>query len=87
MTAQTNVEKYYMAGLSFRQMFLNKKLSFTLTGRDVFGLFKKTEHIQGPDFNQTVTTYYQFPIRFSISYKFNHYTRDEKRIAKQPLPE
>jgi len=87
MTAQTNVEKYYMAGLSFRQMFLNKKLSFTLTGRDVFGLFKKTEHIKGPDFNQTVTTYYQFPIRFSVSYKFNHYTRNEKRIAKQPLPE
>lgn len=87
MTAQTKIEKYYMVGLSFRQMFLNKKLSFTLTGRDVFGLFKKTEHIQGPDFNQTVTTYYQFPIRFSVSYKFNHYTRDEKRIAKQPLPE
>lgn len=87
MTAQSNVEKYYMAGLSFRQMFLNKKLSFTITGRDIFGMFKKTEHIQGPDFNQTVTTYYQFPIRFSVSYKFNHYTRDEKRIAKQPLPE
>ena len=87
MTAQTSVEKYYMMGLSFRQMFLDKKLSFTLTGRDVFGLFKKTEHIQGSDFNQTVTTYYHFPIRFSISYKFNRFTRDEKRVAKQPLPE
>jgi hypothetical protein len=86
-TAQSDIEKVFLAGLSFRQMFLNKRLAFTLTGRDILGLYKKVEHIQGPDFHQMVTTYYQFPVRFSLSYKFNKFSRDERKVAKQPLPE
>jgi outer membrane cobalamin receptor len=87
LTAQSDVEKCYLAGLSFRKTFFSKKLSFSVTGRDVLGLYRRTEHIQGADFNQISSTHNTFPIRFSLSYKFNHYKRDERRIAKSPLAE
>jgi outer membrane receptor protein involved in Fe transport len=87
MTAQSNIDQVYMGGLSFRQMFFDKKLTFTLTGRDILGLYQKVEHIDGTDFNQVITSRNKFPIRFSISYKFNHYKRDERRIAKTPVIE
>jgi len=87
MTAQSNVDQGYMAGLSVRKTFLDRKLTFTLSGRDVPGLYKKVEHIQGVGFNQVMTTQNNFPIRFSVSYKFNHYNRDERRVAKSPLIE
>ena len=87
MTAQSSIDQFYIAGISYRQTFFNKKLTFSLTGRDFLGMYKKVEHIQTDDFNQDVTTLYKFPIRFSLSYKFNHYKRDEKRNAKTPVME
>jgi len=87
MTAQSNVDQGYMAGLSIRKSFLERKLTFTLSGRDVPGFYKKVEHIQGAGFNQVMTMQNNFPIRFSVSYKFNHYNRDERRVAKSPLVE
>ncbi len=87
LTAQSKINRVYLAGLSFRQTFLNNKLTFTLTGRDVLGLYRKCETIQGTDFDQVLTTHYKFPVRFSLSYKFNHYKRDERRIAKAPVLE
>ncbi len=68
-------------------MLFNNKLTFTFTGRDVLGLYRKTENIQGVDFNQILTSHNKFPIRLSLSYKFNHYKRDEPRIAKTPVTE
>jgi outer membrane receptor for ferrienterochelin and colicin len=87
MTAQSSIDQFCIAGISFRQSFLNKKLTFNITGRDFLGMYKKVEHIQTNDFNQDITTFYKFPIRFSLSYKFNHYKRDNKRIAKTPVME
>jgi outer membrane cobalamin receptor len=87
MTAQSDIDEIYLAGVSFRQMFFDKKLTFTLTGRDFLGLYKKVEHVQGSDFNQLVTTRNNFPVRFTVSYKFNHYKRDERRLAKTPVLE
>jgi hypothetical protein len=87
LTAQSNIDQLFMAGVSFRQMFLKKKLTFTLTGRDVLGMYRKIEKIQGTDFNQSVTTANKFPVRFSLSYKFNNYKRDERRVAKAPILE
>lgn len=85
MTAQSKVDKGYMAGISIRKSFLERKLTFTLSGRDVAGFYKKVEHIQGAGFNQVMTIQNNFPIRFSVSYKFNHYNRDERKAAKSPL--
>ncbi len=87
MTAQSNIDQVCMGGISFRQMIFDKKLIFTLTGRDIFGLYQKVEHVQGTDFNQVITSRNKFPIRFSISYKFNHYNKDDRRIAKTPVIE
>ncbi len=87
LTAQSNIDPVYLAGLSFRQTFLNNRLTFTLTGRDVLGIYRRTETISGTDFIQTLKTRNNFPIRFSLSYKFNHYKRDERRIAKSPVIE
>jgi hypothetical protein len=87
MTAQSNIEQVYMCGIGFRQMFFDNKLTFTLTGRDVMGMYQKTEHVQGTEFNQMITARNNFPIRFSVSYKFNHYKRDERRVAKSPVIE
>jgi hypothetical protein len=87
MTAQSNIDRVFLAGISFRQMFLNKRLTFTLTGRDVLGLYRKVEHVRGTAFDQEMTTRNKFPIRFSLSYKFNSYKRDERRIAKAPPAE
>ena len=87
MTAQSNVDHCYMAGLSIRKSFMDRKLTFTLSGRDVPGFYKKVEHVQGAGFNQVMTMQNNFPIRFSVSYKFNQYKRDERRTAKAPLVE
>ena len=87
MTAQSSVDQFFMAGLSLRKTFFNKRLTCTITGRDVLGLYKRTEHIQGTDFNQTINTHNNFPIRFSVSYKFNKFNRDDRRVAKTPVIE
>jgi len=87
MTAQSKVDQGYMAGLTFRKTFLDRKLTFTLSGRDVASFYKKVEHVQGAGFNQMMTIQNNFPIRFSVSYKFNNYNRDERRVAKSPLEE
>ncbi|MEI6275364.1 MAG: TonB-dependent receptor family protein [Prolixibacteraceae bacterium] len=87
MTAQSHIDQFFMAGISFRQSFFDKRLNFTLTGRDFLGLYQNFEHIEGEDFNQKITTQNKFPIRFSLSYKFNRYKRDDRRIAKTPLME
>lgn len=87
MTAQSTVDECYLAGLSFRKTFFERKLTFTVSGRDVLGIYKKVEHIQGPDFNQVMTMENKFPVRFALSYKFNNYKRNERRVAKTPLTE
>lgn len=87
LTAQSRINQCYLAGISFRKTFLNKKLSFTLTGRDFLGLYRKEETIESSDFNQVISMHNHFPIRFSLSYKFNHYKRDERSVAKPPLVE
>jgi len=87
LTAQNKIKECMLAGLSVRKSFLNKKLTFSFSGRDVLGLYKRTEQIQGTDFNQTFSTHNKFPIRFSLAYKFNHYSRDERKIAKTPPAE
>jgi len=87
MTAQSTVDECYFAGLSFRKTFFERKLTFTLSGRDVLGIYKKVEHIQGADFNQVMTMENKFPIRFALSYKFNNFKRNERRVAKSPLTE
>ncbi len=87
LTAQSNIDQVILGGMTIRQQFINKKLTLTLTGRDFLGLYQKTEHVQGTAFDQSVYTKIRFPIRFSISYKFNHYKRDERRVAKSPAAE
>jgi hypothetical protein len=87
MTAQSTVDECYMAGLSLRKTFFERKLTFTLSGRDMLGIYKKVEHSQGSDFNQVMTMENRFPIRFALSYKFNNYKRNERRLAKSPLTE
>jgi len=87
MTSQSSIDAVYMAGLSFRQTFFDRKLTFTLSGRDVIGLYKKVEHAQGDNFNQVMTIENRFPVRCSLSYKFNNYKRNERRVAKSPLTE
>ncbi len=87
LTAQSSVDQIFMAGISFRRMLLKKNLTFTVTGRDILGLYRKTENIQGIDFYQSVNTVNKFPIRFSLSYKFRNFKRDERRIAKTPVTE
>ena len=87
LTAQSNVDQVFLAGLSFRQMLFKKKLTFTLTGRDILGLYRRVEYIQGADFNKAVTICNKFPIRFALSYKFNQYKRDDRKAAKSPVAE
>ncbi len=87
MTAQTNIDQVYLAGVSFRKMFFKKSLIFTLTGRDVPGWYRKVEHVKGAGFDQVITTCNKFPIRFSLSYNLNRFRRDARRVAKVPLTE
>jgi hypothetical protein len=87
LTAQSNIDQLYMAGITFRKMFFHNKLSFTFSSRDALGTFKQVEHINGEDFNQKITTINKLPFRFALSYKFNKYKRDERRVAKSPATE
>ncbi len=87
LTAQSKISECYLGGISIRKSFLNKKLSVTFSGRDVMRLYKRTEQILGTDFSQTYSTHNKFPIRLSIAYKFNHFSRDERKNAKAPPAE
>ncbi|MCK9413112.1 MAG: outer membrane beta-barrel protein [Prolixibacteraceae bacterium] len=87
MTAQSNIDQIYMAGLTVRKSFLDRKLTVTISGRDIPGLYKKVEHVGGAGFNEVMTMQNKFPVHFSVSYKFNHYSRDERRVAKYPVAE
>jgi outer membrane cobalamin receptor len=87
MTSQSSIDAIYMAGLSVRQTFFDRKLTFTLSGRDVMGFYKKAEHVLGNNFNQAMTIENRFPVSCSLSYKFNNYKRNERRVAKSPLTE
>jgi outer membrane cobalamin receptor len=87
MTAQSTVDRCYLAGIGLRKTFLNNRLTATITGRDFLRLYTKVDHIIGADFYQELSVKNNFPIRFSLSYKFNHYNRDERKVAKTPIVE
>jgi hypothetical protein len=87
LTAQSKVDKCYLAGIGLRKTFLKNKLTATITGRDFLRLYSKVEHISGTDFDQAMSVKNNFPIRFTLGYKFNQYKRDERRVAKSPVAE
>jgi outer membrane receptor for ferrienterochelin and colicin len=87
LTAQSSVDRCYMAGIGIRKTFFGNKLTATITGRDFLGLYTKVDNIQGADFDQVLSVKNKFPIRFTLGYKFNHYKRDERRVAKSPVAE
>lgn len=87
MNSQVELGSFLMSGMTFRKQFFDKKLSFTVTGTDIFGLYKADEMIKGEDFDQHIITQAILPIRFSLSYKLNNFKKDEKRTPKTPPAE
>jgi hypothetical protein len=87
MNSQVELGSFLMAGMTFRQHFFDKKLSFTITGNDIFGLYEADEIIKGGGFDQHIVTQAILPIRFSLSYKLNNFKKDEKRTPKAPPTE
>ncbi|MCE1197557.1 MAG: TonB-dependent receptor family protein [Marinilabiliales bacterium] len=86
-TTQTSVDEFFLGGITFRKTFLDRKLTFSLTCRDFLGLYKQKEFVSDTTFSQHITTTVDMPFRFSLSYKFNHYKREERKMAKMPISE
>ena len=74
-------------GMNFRQQFFKKKLSLTVTGNDIFGLYEADERYTGAGFYQHIVSNVVYPIRFSLTYKINNFKREENRMAKLPPAE
>ncbi len=85
--SQMELGSFLMMGMNFRQQFFKKKLSLTVTGNDIFGLYKADERYTGSGFNQRILSNVVYPVRFSLTYKINNFKREENRIAKLPPAE
>lgn len=74
--AQGKREGFIMATAAIKREFFKKKLSATLTMRDVFGTFKHENEVFGTDFYTHSQFEMDYPsFRFNLSYKINNYKK------------
>ncbi|MDA3844322.1 MAG: TonB-dependent receptor, partial [Candidatus Kapabacteria bacterium] len=80
VTAQGERAKMYMAGAAVRYDMMDRKLSFTLKVRDLFGTMKREYLTYTPDYFSSVKFQPQTQvITLSVSYKFNNFKQDKNR--------
>ncbi|RKE02093.1 TonB-dependent receptor domain-containing protein [Marinifilum flexuosum] len=74
--AQGKREGFVMATAAIKRDFFKRKLSATLTMRDLFGTFKHESEVFGPDFYTSSQFKMDYPsFRFNLSYKINNYKK------------
>ncbi|MCK5742382.1 MAG: TonB-dependent receptor [Chlorobi bacterium] len=80
VTAQGERAEMYMAGAALRYDMMDRKLSFTLKIRDIFGTMKREYETYTPDYFSSVTFQPQTQIlTLSVSYKFNNFKQKKSK--------
>ena len=80
VTAQGERAEMYMAGAALRYDMMDRKLSFTLKIRDVFGTMKREYLTYTPDYFSSVRFQPQTQIlTLSVSYKFNNFKQKKSK--------
>jgi hypothetical protein len=84
-TSQGSREGFLTTDAAVKQEFLNKKLSFTLQVRDVFGTGKRESTSEGENFRTYMSASRKTPIvMLSINYVFNNYKPERRREEVEP---
>jgi len=82
VTAQGTRSDFYMVNAAVRQNFMDNKLSLVLQARDLFGTAKHEFVSEGPDFKtETLYTRVAPMVTLTVSYKFNNYRPDKKKMT------
>ena len=80
VTAQGERAEMYMAGAALRYDMMDRKLSFTLRIRDIFGTMKREYLTYTPDYFSSVKFQPQTQVlTLSVSYKFNNFKQNRDR--------
>lgn len=74
LTAQGTRDAYWMTNLGIRQQLLKRKLTLTLTVKDLFSTMTDIQHLESTNQVMTTSQYLQGPIfGISLSYALNNY--------------
>jgi hypothetical protein len=85
VSAQGNQESMLFTNLSYRQDFMKKKLSATLSVRDVLGTAKFEGTSFGNDFKSTFKMQREPRVlMLTLSYKINNYKMDRQAPGEEP---
>ena len=80
VTAQGEREGFLMTNAAIRHSFLDDKLTFNLSGRDLLQSMNREMTSAGPGFETYRFMKREAPIvNFSVSYTINNYERDRQR--------
>lgn len=83
VTAQGRTEGSFMSSLSARKDFFNRKLSVTLTGRDIFRTAKYEYTTSGQGFYSYSYMQRESPVfMLNVSYRINNYRQTPQRQAE-----
>lgn len=87
VSAQGDSKSMFFSNLSYRQDFMKKKLSATLSVRDIFG----TGHWQGSSYGDGFRSTFKFQreprvVMLTLSYKINNYKMDKEPSQDQDTP-
>jgi outer membrane receptor protein involved in Fe transport len=87
VSAQSDQKGLLYSNLSFRQELMKKKLSATLSVRDVFGTMKMQGTSYGENFRSTFKNVREPRVlMLTLSYKINNYKIDRQAPAEEPGP-
>ena len=86
VTAQGNRASFYFANLAYRQDFLDKKLSATISVQDIFGTMRHEFRTISPSLNNTMRMEREHQvITITLSYKLNNFKNQKAKPDETDL--
>ena len=84
VTGQGSQSSMYGATLSINKSFFNRKLTLTLSGRNIFNTFRFELNTETENLTSTFTQVREYPIiMLTASYKINDYRRNQKLNSQE----
>jgi len=76
-----DVSRFYWVDVSVQQNLFNQRLALTLQAKDIFNTNQLKFNVDGSDYRFYVHRKPEYPIvMFSLSYKFNNYKNNSKKV-------
>jgi hypothetical protein len=80
VTAQGNRGAFYFVNLAYRQDFLDRKLSATLSVQDIFGTMRHEFSTFSPNLNNTMRFEREHQVvTLTLSYKLNNFKNQNRK--------